>query len=36
LAIPMPGFLLKKVMKGALDVATDGLRKQVCKVKKSR
>lgn len=35
LAIPMPGFLLKKVMKGALDVATDGLRKQVLKVKKS-
>ncbi|GAS94341.1 cyclase/dehydrase [Mycolicibacterium canariasense] len=34
LAIPLPGFLLKKVMKGALDVATDGLRKQVLKVKK--
>lgn len=35
LAIPLPGFLLKKVMKGAIDVATDGLRKQVLKVKKS-
>lgn len=33
LAIPLPGFILKKVMKGALDVATDGLRKQVLKVK---
>lgn len=35
LAIPLPGFLLKKVMKGALEVATDGLRKQVHKVKKT-
>lgn len=35
LAIPLPGFLLKKVMKGAIDVATDGLRKQVLKVKKT-
>lgn len=34
LAIPLPGFLLKKVMSGAIDVATDGLRKQVLKVKK--
>ena len=33
LAIPLPGFLLKKVMSGAIDVATDGLRKQVLKVK---
>lgn len=34
LAIPMPGFILKKVMAGAIDVATEGLRKQVLKVKK--
>ena len=34
LAIPLPGFLLKQVMKGAIDVATSGLRKQVLKVKK--
>jgi len=33
LAIPLPGFLLKKVMSGAIDVATTGLRKQVLKVK---
>ena len=34
LAIPLPGFILKQVMKGAIDVATNGLRKQVLKVKK--
>jgi ribosome-associated toxin RatA of RatAB toxin-antitoxin module len=34
LAIPLPGFILKQVMKGAIDVATSGLRKQVLKVKK--
>ena len=33
LAIPLPGFLLKKVMKGAVDVATEGLCRQVLKVK---
>jgi ribosome-associated toxin RatA of RatAB toxin-antitoxin module len=35
LAIPLPGFILKKVMSGALDVATNGLRKEVLRVKKS-
>ncbi|MGK2852895.1 MAG: SRPBCC family protein [Microbacteriaceae bacterium] len=34
LSIPLPGFLLKQVTKGAVDVATNGLRKQVLKVKK--
>lgn len=34
LAIPLPGFILKQVMKGAIDVATSGLRKQVLKVQK--
>jgi ribosome-associated toxin RatA of RatAB toxin-antitoxin module len=32
-SIPMPGFLLKKSLKGALESATDGLRKQVLKIK---
>lgn len=34
LAVPLPGFVLKRVMKGAMETATDGLRKQVLKVKK--
>ncbi len=34
LSVPMPGFVLKRVMKGAVETATDGLRKQVLKVKK--
>jgi len=33
LSVPMPGFVLKRVMKGAMETATDGLRKQVLKVK---
>lgn len=33
-AIPLPGFLLKRTMKGGMETATDGLRKQVLKVKK--
>lgn len=32
LSIPLPGFLLKKAMKGAMETATDGLREQVYKV----
>lgn len=35
LLIPLPGFILKRAMKGAMEVATDGLRKQVLKVKKN-
>jgi ribosome-associated toxin RatA of RatAB toxin-antitoxin module len=34
LSVPLPGFVLKRVMKGAMETATDGLRKQVLKVKK--
>jgi ribosome-associated toxin RatA of RatAB toxin-antitoxin module len=34
LSIPLPGFLLKRTMKGGMETATDGLRKQVLKVKK--
>jgi hypothetical protein len=32
-AIPIPGFLLKRTLKGAMETATDGLRKQVLKLK---
>ena len=32
--VPRPGFLLKRTLKGAMETATDGLRKQVLKVKK--
>lgn len=33
-SIPVPGFVLKRAMKGGVEAATDGLRKQVHKVKK--
>jgi ribosome-associated toxin RatA of RatAB toxin-antitoxin module len=33
-AVPIPGFLLKRALKGAMETATDGLRTQVLKVKK--
>jgi polyketide cyclase/dehydrase/lipid transport protein len=33
-SVPIPGFVLKRAMKGGLESATDGLRKQVEKVKK--
>ena len=32
LSIPMPGFILKRTLKGGMETATDGLRKQVLKV----
>jgi len=32
--VPIPGFLLKRTLKGAMETATDGLRKQVLKVRK--
>ena len=35
-SVPLPGFLLKRTMKGGMETATDGLRKQVLKVKKGR
>jgi ribosome-associated toxin RatA of RatAB toxin-antitoxin module len=34
LTIPLPGFVLKRAMKGGVETATEGLRKQVLKVKK--
>lgn len=34
LSVPLPGFILKRTMKGGVETATDGLRKQVLKVKK--
>jgi ribosome-associated toxin RatA of RatAB toxin-antitoxin module len=34
LAIPLPGFLLKRALKGGTESATDGLRKRVLKIKK--
>ncbi|WP_396899036.1 SRPBCC family protein [Mycolicibacterium sp.] len=34
LTVPLPGFILKRTMKGGVETATDGLRKQVLKVKK--
>lgn len=34
-SIPIPGFLLKRTIKGAMETATDGLRKQVLKLKKA-
>ena len=34
LAIPLPGFVLKRAMKGGVETATEGLRKQVLKVTK--
>lgn len=33
-AVPIPGFLIKPALKGAMETATDGLRKQVLKVTK--
>ncbi|CAJ1579850.1 SRPBCC family protein [[Mycobacterium] wendilense] len=35
-SVPIPGFLLKRTLKGGMETATDGLRKQVLKVKKGR
>ncbi|MFL6081611.1 MAG: SRPBCC family protein [Mycobacterium sp.] len=34
LSVPLPGFILKRAMKGGVETATDGLRKQVLKLKK--
>ena len=36
LSIPLPGFIVKQAIKGAMDTATNGLRKQVLKVKAGR
>ena len=34
--VPLPGFLVRRGAKGLMDTATDGLRKQVLKLKKGR
>jgi len=34
LAVPLPSFIVKRTLKGGMETATDGLRKQVLKVKK--
>lgn len=33
-SVPLPGFILKRTLKGGMETATDGLRKQVLKIKK--
>ena len=33
-SVPIPGFILKRALKGGLESATDGLREYVLKVKK--
>lgn len=33
-SVPLPGFILKRTLKGGMETATDGLRKQVLKLKK--
>ncbi|MGV0838079.1 SRPBCC family protein [Mycolicibacterium thermoresistibile] len=33
-SVPLPGFVLKRAMKGAMETATDGLRKRVEQLKK--
>ena len=33
-SMPIPGFILKRAIKGAMETSTDGLRKRVLKVKK--
>ncbi len=32
-SVPIPGFLLKRTLKGGMETATEGLRKQVLKLK---
>jgi ribosome-associated toxin RatA of RatAB toxin-antitoxin module len=34
--VPLPGFLLKRTVKGVMDTSTEGLRKRVLSVKKGR
>lgn len=35
-SVPIPGFILKRAIKGAMETSTDGLRKRVLEVKKGR
>ncbi|MBO0866335.1 MAG: SRPBCC family protein [Mycobacterium sp.] len=34
--VPLPGFLLKRTVKGVIDISTEGLRKRVLSVRKGR
>ncbi len=34
--VPLPGFVIRRAMKGIMELNTDGLRKQVLKVKKGK
>ena len=34
--VPLPGFVIKRAMKGIMELNTDGLRKRVLEVKKGR
>lgn len=34
--VPLPGFVLKRAVRGVIDISTDGLRERVVKVKKGR
>lgn len=34
--VPLPGFVLKRAVKGTIDTGTEGLRKRVLQVKKGR
>lgn len=34
--VPLPGFVMKRAIKGIMELNTDGLRKQVLKVKKGQ
>ena len=34
--VPLPGFVLKRAIKGTIDTGTEGLRKRVVKVKKGK
>lgn len=34
--VPLPGFVLKRAIKGTIDTATEALRSQVLKVKKGQ
>ncbi len=34
--VPLPGFVMKRAIKGIMELNTDGLRKQVLKVKKGK
>ena len=34
--VPLPGFVLKRAVRGVIEISTDGLRERVVKVKKGR